>query len=119
MLDINNWKNLINEITKRKDGAFPKLLVKINKFLATSRKKNESTFDHQTVLKNHQDVFDNFKLIYEQLLLEYDATDIYVDIPSLKDMNNNLFFSMIGIGKWIRIHSGNVSRIFFLMKKKQ
>lgn len=114
MSHINSWEELIKVVSVRKDNAFPKLLVKINKFLGISQKNNNVL---STVTKKQQDTFDNFKMMYQQLLLEDDITDIYVDIQSL-DGNNSLFFNMVGIGKWIKFHSGNISRIFFIDDEK-
>ena len=124
--NINNWQELVKAISIRKDdqrfsavhcssgtGAFPKLLIKINKYLSTIKNNNALQFLNKTQL----DTFNNFKIIYEQLLLEDDIIDIHVTIPSLDD-TNSLFFNMVGIGKWIKFHSGNVSRIFFIDEEK-
>jgi hypothetical protein len=117
MTNINNWSELINLISQQSSEVFSKLLLRINQSLRTYQKSND-TFDYNIVKKNHQEIFNNFKLTYEQLLIEKDITDIFVEIPSLTTLENNIMFNMIGIGKWIKFHGGNASRIFFFDEEK-
>ena len=120
MSAINNWTNLINSLSPAestlKNYVFSKLLLKINQFLRPHQ-KNDEFFDLTIVKKNHVEMFNTFKLTYEQLLIENDATDIFVDMSSLSS-NNNIIFNMVGVGKWIKFHGGNASRIFFFDEEK-
>lgn len=116
MSKITNWTELINKVTEKKCGVFPKLLIKINQTIRPYQKANE-LFDLHTVQKNHQEIFNNYKLLYDQLLIETDATDILVGIPSLIS-NINIIFNITSVGKWIKIHSGNSNRIFFFDEEK-
>jgi hypothetical protein len=115
-MSINNWSDLINSIVDKNYGAFPKLLLRINQFLK-SQQKSDPDFNLQFVTKNHSETFNTHKLVYEQLLIENDIRDISVEIPSLTS-KCNIIFNMVGIGKWIKIHSGNASRIFFFDEEK-
>lgn len=116
MTTINNWTELINLLSGRIDSVFPKLLGKINQTIRSYQKQDDS-FDFNTVKKNHSEIFNNFRLVYEQLLIEDDIVDIFVEMPSLSSANH-IIFNMIGIGKWIKFHGGNASRIFFFDDEK-
>lgn len=118
MDNINNWTELVSKISQKNNSNFQKLLLRTNQSLRSFQKSNEN-FDMNTVLKNHFEIFSSYKLIYEQLQIESDITDIFVDIPSLDpNFNINLTFNMVGVGKWIKIHNGNASRIFFFDEEK-
>ncbi|XWV26606.1 hypothetical protein QJ857_gp0460 [Tupanvirus soda lake] len=117
-MSIENWANLIDQLSKKNNNVFQKLLVRVKQFLR-SYQKNDETFDLSTVIKNHTEIFNTFKLTYEQLLIEEDIIDIFVEMPSLAPSSkNNIIFNMIGIGKWIKFHGGNASRIFFFDEEK-
>ena len=109
--EITNWSELINAITGKEENMFPKLLLKINQFLRPHQKSDPS-FNLETVKRNHVDVLENFKLIYEQLLIEDNVIDILVDIPSITT-KNSMLFSIMCVGKWIKLHGGGSGRIFF------
>lgn len=114
---INNWNHLITKVSLCKEPIFDKLLTKINQFLKIHFKNNEN-FNTDVVEKNHMDTFNMFNIIYEQLLVEDDITDIFVDIPSLESNKISLSFTLAGVGKWIKIHSGNASRLYFFDEDK-
>lgn len=116
MAEISNWTDLLTEISTKK-GVFEKLFLKINQTLRSYEKSN-SNFNPSIVQKNHQEIFFMYKLTYEQLLIENDMTDLFVEIPSLNSNNMNIVFNMVGIGKWIKLHCGNPSRIFFFDEEK-
>ncbi|XWV25345.1 hypothetical protein QJ856_gp0425 [Tupanvirus deep ocean] len=117
-MSIENWAILIEQLSKNNNNVFQKLLVKIKQFLR-SYQKNDETFDLSTVRKNHVEMFNTFKLTYEQLLIEDDVTDIFVEMPSLvSSSKNSIIFNMVGVGKWIKFHGGNASRIFFFDEEK-
>jgi len=116
MTNINNWTELMASLSNKTNGMFPKLLLRINQAIRSYQKSDEN-FDPNLVKKNHQEIFNNFKLVHDQLLIENDITDIFVEIPSIVS-KNSIVFNMIGIGKWIKFHGGNGSRIFFFDDEK-
>ena len=116
MSNINNWTNLVDAVSQQSNGVFPKLQSKINQVIR-SYQKSDKNFDMNTIKKNHQEIFNGLSILYEQLSIEEDITDIMVDVPSLTS-NQNIMFNMIGVGKWIKIHGGNASRIFFFDEDK-
>ena len=121
MTAINNWTNLINSLSlkidsNKKNCVFAKLLLRIKQFLRPYQ-KNDELFDLAIVKKNHVEMFNTFKLTYEQLLIENNITDIFIDMPSLIN-NNNIIFNMVSVGKWIKFHGGNAARIFFFDEEK-
>lgn len=116
MTEINNWSDLIKLLEDKNYGVFPKLLSRINQFLNPHKKLNPN-FDLKTVIKNHSDIFNTYKLTYEQLLIEKDVLDISTEISSLSS-KKSIIFNLIGIGKWIKFHIGNSSRIFFFDEEK-
>ena len=116
MTDIVNWTELINKVSNQSDKVFSKLLTKINQAIRSYQKVNEQ-FDPSSVQKNHLEIFSIYKLTYEQLLVESDATDIFVETPSLTS-RATIIFNIIGTGKWIKFHSGNSQRIFFFDEEK-
>lgn len=118
MANIINWTQLISAVSERTDGMFPKLLLKISQSIRSHQRTNK-LFDLEIVDKNYQDIFTNFIMLYEQLLIEEDITDILTDIVSLTSTNDqSIAFPMIGIGKWIKIYSGNADKIFFFDEEK-
>ncbi len=117
MSEINCWSDLIKILEEKDYGVFPKLLLRINQFL-NPYKKTDPNFDLNVVIKNHLEIFNMHKLTYEQLLIEKDIIDISVEIPSLSSKKNSIILNMVGIGKWIKIHAGNASRIFFFDEEK-
>lgn len=117
MTEITNWNQLINSVEAQNEPIFNKLLVKINQFIRPHIKSKKNKFDLTSVSKNHLEIFNGFVLMYEQLLIEKDITDIYVEMPSLTSPIN-IALSMIGIGKWIKFHNGNSERIFFFDEEK-
>lgn len=116
MASINNWTQLLELASNRSDGVFPKLVLKINQFLRLHQKSNPN-FDLDIVKKNHLDVFESFKLIYEQLLIEDDVIDISVEIPSINN-KTSINFNIMCVGKWIKLHGGGSTRIFFFDDEK-
>ena len=116
MTEITNWTELLEQLSKHTEPIFLKLSNKINQTIRPYQKSNES-FDHNVVLKNHQDIFNNFKLLYEQLLIETDAKEILTDIPAL-DNSCSVIFNITNVGKWIKFHFGNSNRIFFFDEEK-
>ena len=113
---INNWNELLIEASNQPNYIFQKLILKINQFLRPHQKTN-SEFDLMEVKKNHVDVFEGFKLIYEQLLMEDDVMDIITEIPSLIS-KISLNFNLVCVGKWIKLHGGGSGRIFFFDDEK-
>lgn len=117
MEDINNWDTLIKLITeKTNNSVFSKLLTKVQQTLRIYQKSDVS-FDGSIVREDQCDVFNNYKLLYLELLIEEDAIDINHDILSLTS-KNKINFNIIGVGKWIKLHNGNTSRIFFFDSEK-
>ena len=118
-MNITNWTELLSVIPDPAYGAIQKLLVRINQSIRSYQKSDE-TFNLSVVKKNHQDIFNNFKLTYEQLLIEDDIIDIFAEVPSLSTSVSkaSATFNMIGVGKWIKFHGGNASRIFFFDEEK-
>ena len=116
MSGITNWEELLNKVDQEKSFIFSKLASRIKQTLKFYQKFNEN-FDISTIQKNHLETFNNFKVLYEQLKIETDATDILVEIPSLSS-KNTVVFNIISIGKWIKCHSGNANRIFFYDDEK-
>ena len=114
MTNINNWTELIDAVAKYTDGVFPKLSLRI-KQTVRSFQKSDKSLDCNSIKKNHQEIFNGYKILYEQLILEDDIVDILLEIPSLSNISGNqiILFNMVGVGKWIKIHGGNASKIFF------
>lgn len=120
MTEIDNWTKLITNVSHKAvdNSIFSKLLTKINQSLRPFQ-KYDNNFDLTIVKSNHQELFNIYKLTYEQLLIEPDIIDIFVEMPSLKSTSNNqITFNMIGVGKWIKFYSGNSSRIYFFDEEK-
>ena len=113
---INNWNDLLEAASGQQGVIFPKLISKINQFLRPYQKTKDN-FNLLEVKKNHSDVFEGFKLIYEQLLMEDDVMDIITEIPSLIS-KISLNFNLVCIGKWIKLHGGGSGRIFFFDDEK-
>lgn len=113
---INNWNELLMAASNQQNSIFQKLILKINQFLRPHQKTN-SEFDLTEIKKNHVDVFEGFKLIYEQLLIEDDVMDIITEIPSMVS-KTSLNFNLVCIGKWIKLHGGGSGRIFFFDDEK-
>ncbi len=111
------WRLLIEAVDNMNHHLSQKLLTRINQSVKAYQKGN-SNFDLETVNKNHQEVFNSYKMIYDQLIIEHDLTDILHDVSSLSS-KEQIQFNLVGIGKWIKIYGGNSSKIFFLMMKKQ
>ena len=117
MTDITNWEDLIiNCIEKEKAPIFAKLLLRIRQTLKPYQKTNDS-FDMKNVQKNHIDNFNSFKILYEQLMIETDVSDIMVEVPSLCS-KSIVVFSIVSTNKWIKFHTGNTNRIFFYDDEK-
>lgn len=115
-MSINNWLDLVNVLTKRTDGLFPKLLVRVNQSIRGFQRYYEN-FSLETIRVNHLDIFNQYSILYYQLLIEIDVIDIMTEIKSL-DETESIIFNMISVGKWIKVHNGNADRIFFFDTEK-
>ena len=107
IMEINSWETLIEKVNQKNNhmnNTFSKLLIKIKKTI----NEGATTLSEQ---------FANCKLIYEQLLVECDITDLFVDIQHVTN-NTSVIITMFGVGKWIKLHSGNSSRLFFFDEEK-
>ncbi|AYV85679.1 MAG: hypothetical protein Satyrvirus30_4 [Satyrvirus sp.] len=122
MAMILNWKTLLDAISdtiskndsKNNIRAFQKLLDKVNAFV--NRNAKSKSFDILTVHRNHKDMFNVYVMVYEQLLIEDDVIDVLTYIYPLDDQSNEnigVMFHLICVGKWIKIHEGTSSKIFF------
>lgn len=109
MDDIVSWGDLLNLIEKN-DGDIFRILEK--KILRCIKKqmKTGNDFLKKPVGENFLDIFNNFKLIYTQLFVEDDIIDINVTVGG---DNNRLTFPLMGNGKFIKIYSGNPTKLFF------
>lgn len=117
MTEIKNWEELLNKLQEHTNTPiFAKLLLKINQWIKPYYKSDKS-FDLKSVEKNHIDNFNGFRTIYEQLLIEKDAIDIFSEIASLST-TQFVVFGIVATGKWIKFHTGNASRIFFYDEEK-
>lgn len=122
---IVNWRQLTETISVNIEyhHLFKKLLSKLQQTISTCQ-KTDSKFNLDKVEKNQQEVFNNYKYLYHQLLIEKDITDIMIDvlqlsefrIPNSKDLS--IGFNMIGIGKWIKFHLGNSKKIKLIDEEK-
>lgn len=115
--NITNWKELIDQVSQRKDGMFPKLLLRINQTIRPKLRKRGVVFDMNIVLDIHKDLFNLYRMIYEQLHIEHDIIDILTDVPSL-DSSSIINIQLLATGKWIKYHTGKASRIFFFDEEK-
>lgn len=116
MSNISNWKELYDNVNNEKGKIFRKLLLKIDQ-TTIAYKKSIKLFDMNTVQKNHQEIFNVFRLTYEQLLIEENAVDIFAEIKSLTS-DIIITFNIIFVGKWIKLHNQNSSKIFFFDEEK-
>jgi len=119
MEKIKNWMELVDNISNENNPnpkMMAKLLTRINHILK-SYQKADYAFNMDVVKPNHQEVFNLHKSVYEQLLIESDISSIFTEIPSLST-NNMITFHLVGVGKWIKLHGGNSSRIFFFDEEK-
>lgn len=66
-------------------------------------------------INKDDEVFDHYRLLMNQLLLERDAYDVDV---SISHNSINILFNIVGHDKLIKLHAGNSNRIFFLDEDK-
>ncbi len=118
--NINNWKDLTEQIQllieKTNNKILNKLLIKINQHLK-SNEKNNKNFNLTVVKENEKDLFYNYLIMYEQILIEPDIIDIFTEISSLIS-NYCITINLYCIGKWIKIYSGNGSKLGFYDSEK-
>lgn len=112
MVQINHWQELIDVLSEENTEICTKLLHKIHQFLRPYQRADPD-FLLNVVKKNHHDIFNTYKLIAEQLLIEDDITDVLVEVPSLKNKYQSLSLQMMSVSKWIKIYSGNPDRLHF------
>lgn len=122
-ISINNWNDLIAVVSRNADPTFSvkheiyaKLLVKINQYIKPHQ-KNEITADLATVKQKHADMFNTYTMIYDQILIENDIIDIFTEVKSFTD-DKSIIFSIICLGKWIKIHVGSPSRLRLIDEEK-
>lgn len=116
MANITNWEELLFYVERETKPIFMKLLARIRQTLRPYQKADD-TFDMKNVQKNHMDIFNGYKVLFEQLQIETDVVDIMIEIPSLTS-NHVIVFGIVSVGKWIKIHTGNAGRIFFYDDEK-
>ena len=112
---INNWKDLIEQSELQVENRFKEFHTKISRVVNSY--KYDKSFDQSIVKVCHQGIFDNYKLLYEQLFIEDDVTDILTEVRSL-DSNNTMIFNMVATGKWIKFHGKETSNITFIDDEK-
>lgn len=117
MVQINHWQELIDLLTREDRQICRMLLHKITQFLRPYQRANLH-FRLDIVQKNHHDIFNTYKIVAKQLLIENDITDILTEIPSLQNKHLSLSLHMISVGKWIKIYAGNPSRLHFYDEEK-
>ena len=116
-MEINNWDQLIVVCQKHiekhyYEEIFNKLIKKIQSIIKTIH-KSTAPFDYQRVDAKNYDIFLLYKITVEQLLLEDDIIDIFSNIhPTSMDSNNSLNINLRGRTKWIKLHLGNVNKLF-------
>ena len=140
--NINNWTELLaqsniyaTDPTHPYKHIFSKLIVRINQAIKNYQKNNNGIeFDNNVVVKNQTETFNIFKTTYEQLFVEKDVTDIFVEIEPLSahmptgeesikhtrkvHQPKFLTINMIGTNKWIKLHFGSGDRLFFFDEEK-
>lgn len=118
---IKNWSDLIQQVESVVTGdstksSVMKVLQDKLKQLMSKYAKNKS-FDRSIIIDNHLDTFQMYVLLFEQLLIENDPTDIFIDINGLES-EEKIMFHIVGTNKWIKLHNGNPDRVFFYDDEK-
>lgn len=114
--DIKTWTDLLDavdrqlSITSNKISVMTVLKEKLTQLI--SKYAKNKIFSKDKINDNHVDTFNMYVLLYEQILIEIDPIDIFVDINGL-DSEEKIMFHIIGPGKWIKLHCGAADRIFF------
>ncbi|AGF85504.1 hypothetical protein QJ854_gp278 [Moumouvirus goulette] len=101
-MEINNWTDLISCISAETRDIFKNLLNDVNVFLNSCKFDKDFSFDQ--IKSNHKQKYDNFKFLYEQLVIESDITQYSTKIPYL-NTRGEVIINMTSAGKWIQFHT--------------
>ncbi|AEQ33466.1 DUF1308 domain-containing protein [Megavirus chiliensis] len=115
-MQINNWSDLINKLNDNNDnkGVFINLLNEINVFINSC--KFDEDFSLDQVKNQHYQKFNQWKLYFEQLMIETDITHISSKIPYIST-RGEIIINMTTPGKWIQFHTRDV-HIEFIDEEK-